>query len=236
MTITGNAILPAERGGGGGSTPTTAAAPSTTASTATPGSRNHIGSNTTTLVAGGLMQTPSFTMLEPASYMTALQLTTDTCQGDGRTPLLHASVTSTCSLAALPPSAILPPASKHQIVMLCGSVAAAGSATSARSKATAATLARTQCACTAQLRVCGTCQELHHMHAARAGTPEFRPPEVLLKHTGQRSAISLCAVGVMLLSILSRSYLFFCAGRPDSVGRVDCVVRKPCPEGVGQAL
>ncbi len=53
------------------------------------------------------------------------------------------------------------------------------------------------------------------MHAARAGTPGFRPPEVLLKHAGQTMAVDLWAVGVMLLCILSRSYPFFRA--PDDM-------------------
>lgn len=53
------------------------------------------------------------------------------------------------------------------------------------------------------------------MHAPRAGTPGFRPPEVLLKHANQTTAIDLWAVGVILLSVLSRSYPFFRA--PDDM-------------------
>jgi cell division control protein 7 len=158
-------------------------------------------------------------MLEPASYAAASQLsalTTDTCQGGGRTPLLRASVTSTCSSAALPavtPAAaaaaaattVLPPSSKHQL----SRGGSASNVTSSRATAT------TPCGCVGRPRVCGACLELQHMHAARAGTPGFRPPEVLLKHAGQTTAIDLWAVGVMLLCILSRSYPFFRA--PDDL-------------------
>jgi hypothetical protein len=205
LMITGNAILPADgsttpnlpsAGGGGGT------APSSNNSTPT-----------------GLIRTPSFTMLEPASYAAASQLsalTTDTCQGGGRTPLLRASVTSTCSSAALPavtPAAaaaaaaasVLPPSSSKQQLSRGGS----------SSNVTSSSRAHTPCGCAGRPRVCGACLELQHMHAARAGTPGFRPPEVLLKHAGQTTAIDLWAVGVILLCILSRSYPFFRA--PDDL-------------------
>ena len=45
--------------------------------------------------------------------------------------------------------------------------------------------------------------------AARAGTPGFRPPEVLLKFEHQTTAVDLWAAGVILLCILSRTYPFF---------------------------
>lgn len=53
------------------------------------------------------------------------------------------------------------------------------------------------------------------MQAPRAGTPGFRPPEVLLKHPNQTTAIDIWAVGVIMMSILSRSYPFFRA--PDDM-------------------
>ena len=45
--------------------------------------------------------------------------------------------------------------------------------------------------------------------AARAGTPGFRPPEVLLKFEHQTTSVDLWAAGVILLCILSRTYPFF---------------------------
>ena len=59
------------------------------------------------------------------------------------------------------------------------------------------------------MTVCGSCESLPHLHAARAGTPGFRPPEVLLKSQNQSVAVDIWAVGVILLSLLSRSYPFF---------------------------
>ena len=63
--------------------------------------------------------------------------------------------------------------------------------------------------------VCNTCLSLPHMHAPRAGTPGFRPPEVLLKHPNQTISVDMWAVGVILISLLSRSYPFFRA--PDDM-------------------
>ena len=65
------------------------------------------------------------------------------------------------------------------------------------------------CSCLGQMTVCGSCESLPHLHAARAGTPGFRPPEVLLKSQNQSVAVDIWAVGVILLSLLSRSYPFF---------------------------
>ena len=65
------------------------------------------------------------------------------------------------------------------------------------------------CSCPGQMTVCGSCESLPHLHAARAGTPGFRPPEVLLKSQNQSVAVDIWAVGVILLSLLSRSYPFF---------------------------
>lgn len=57
--------------------------------------------------------------------------------------------------------------------------------------------------------MCPTCLTWPHLHAARAGTPGFRPPEVLLKSRTQTVAVDMWAVGVILLSLFSRSYPFF---------------------------
>jgi cell division control protein 7 len=123
----------------------------------------------------------------------------------GRTPLLRASVTSTCSSAALP-AAVPPTTASKQQQLVRGSSAGHNLSRGA---------AHISCACAGRPRVCGACLDLPHMHAARAGTPGFRPPEVLLKHAGQTMAVDLWAVGVMLLCILSRSYPFFRA--PDDM-------------------
>lgn len=133
--------------------------------------------------SASLPRTPSFTMLEPASY-TASQPSQTTDTVPGRTPLLRASITSACSSVPAPPQP-------------------------------ARTPAQAQCACNAKPRVCSACLALPHMHAPRAGTPGFRPPEVLLKHPNQTTAIDLWAVGVIMISILSRSYPFFRA--PDDM-------------------
>lgn len=65
------------------------------------------------------------------------------------------------------------------------------------------------------MSICPACLSLPHLHAARAGTPGFRPPEVLLKCQTQTVAVDMWAVGVILLSILARSYPFFRA--PDDM-------------------
>jgi len=99
----------------------------------------------------------------------------------GRTPMLRASMTSHCS-------SVLP---RHEVSISPASPVGVA------------------CTCPGQLFVCRTCLSLPHLHAARAGTPGFRPPEVLLKCKSQTVAVDMWAAGVILLSILSRSYPFF---------------------------
>ncbi len=96
----------------------------------------------------------------------------------GRTPLLRASVTSHCSsvLPRQPEVSVTPTLSPGHV----------------------------SCTCPGSLSVCHTCNALPHLHAARAGTPGFRPPEVLLKCKSQTVAVDMWAAGVILLSILSR--------------------------------
>jgi len=65
------------------------------------------------------------------------------------------------------------------------------------------------CTCPGALTVCDTCLALPQLVVHRGGTPGFRPPEVLLKVKTQTGAVDIWAAGVMLLSILSRSYPFF---------------------------
>ena len=103
----------------------------------------------------------------------------------GRTPLLRASVTSNCSSTLPRPDLGTPrPVSTSRP-------------------------APPACSCRGLLQVCDACQALSHLHAARAGTPGFRPPEVLLKCHTQTVAVDMWAVGVVLLSLLARAYPFF---------------------------
>jgi len=133
-----------------------------------------------------LQRVPSFTMLEPSGLSQATDFT-------GRTPFLRASMTSHCSSTIPRPDLPTPrpPGSSGQ------------------------TTPSLSCTCPGQLSVCPSCLALPHLHAARAGTPGFRPPEVLLKCQTQTVAVDMWAVGVILLSILSRSYPFFRA--PDDM-------------------
>ncbi|XP_017012194.2 cell division cycle 7-related protein kinase [Drosophila takahashii] len=47
------------------------------------------------------------------------------------------------------------------------------------------------------------------MHASRAGTPGYRPPEVLLRYPQQSTAVDIWAAGVIMLSLLSALHPFF---------------------------
>jgi len=134
-----------------------------------------------------LQRVPSFTMLEPSG----LSQPTDF---PGRTPLLRASMTSHCSSTIPRPDLVTPRPPGPSSVNISPSLS---------------------CTCPGQLAVCPSCLALPHLHAARAGTPGFRPPEVLLKCQTQTVAVDMWAVGVILLSILSRSYPFFRA--PDDM-------------------
>lgn len=65
------------------------------------------------------------------------------------------------------------------------------------------------CECFGKSQVCNICLVKKEMQASRAGTPGYRPPEVLLKYPDQTCVVDIWAAGVMLLSILSRCYPFF---------------------------
>jgi serine/threonine protein kinase len=108
-----------------------------------------------------------------------------TTDTQGRTPLLRASITSAYGSSV--PAPPKPEQSRLQV----------------------------PCSCVGKPKVCSGCLSLPQMHAPRAGTPGFRPPEVLLKHPNQTTAIDIWAVGVIMVSILSRSYPFFRA--PDDM-------------------
>lgn len=65
------------------------------------------------------------------------------------------------------------------------------------------------CECYGKSQVCNVCLVRNEIQACRAGTPGYRPPEVLLKYTDQTTAVDIWAVGVIFMSILSRCYPFF---------------------------
>lgn len=65
------------------------------------------------------------------------------------------------------------------------------------------------CECFGKSQVCNICLVKKEIQACRAGTPGYRPPEVLLKYTDQTTVVDIWAAGVMFLSILSRCYPFF---------------------------
>lgn len=67
----------------------------------------------------------------------------------------------------------------------------------------------TSCECPGRPQVCTRCLVKREMHAPRAGTPGYRPPEVLLKHQDQTTAVDIWAAGVIFISLLSKCYPFF---------------------------
>ena len=170
-------------------------------------------------VSGDSLATPSPTLQRTPSYTALLEPNSQATDNFGRTPLLRASLTSHHS-STLP---------------------SRGSCSSLPAKT-----APPSCNCPGHLKVClysfyqrwkiffiqvcAACNALPHLHAARAGTPGFRPPEVfsmvdeyllavhndhslliqvLMKSLTQTVAVDMWAVGVTFLSLLSRSYPFF---------------------------
>ncbi|XP_066992732.1 cell division cycle 7-related protein kinase [Anabrus simplex] len=71
------------------------------------------------------------------------------------------------------------------------------------------------CTCIGKPQVCTVCMTRKPHVAPRAGTPGFRPPEVLLKYPHQTTAVDIWATGVIMLCILSGCYPFFRS--PDDV-------------------
>ena len=124
---------------------------------------------------------PTFTR-SPSFTMLDVSCQSQLTEISGVTGRFRASVTSRCS-SALPGRTEPPATSKVGL--------------------------KVSCSCPGQMTVCASCLSLPHLHAARAGTPGFRPPEVLLKSPNQSVAVDIWAVGVILLSLLSRSYPFF---------------------------
>jgi serine/threonine protein kinase len=67
-----------------------------------------------------------------------------------------------------------------------------------------------KCLCFGKSTYCTRCNHIRpHQKVARAGTPGFRPPEVLLKSEHQSTAVDIWAAGVIFLCMLSRTYPFF---------------------------
>ncbi|EDV47390.1 cell division cycle 7-related protein kinase [Drosophila erecta] len=66
-----------------------------------------------------------------------------------------------------------------------------------------------KCFCFANPSVCLNCLMKKEVHASRAGTPGYRPPEVLMKYPDQTTAVDVWAAGVIFLSIMSSVYPFF---------------------------
>ncbi|CAB4056493.1 CDC7 [Lepeophtheirus salmonis] len=56
-----------------------------------------------------------------------------------------------------------------------------------------------KCKCYGKPKVCSICLSYKPMKAPRAGTPGFRPPEVLLKYEHQTTAVDVWAVGIIML-------------------------------------
>ena len=140
--------------------------------------------STATTPSPSFSRSQSFTLLEPSQASQHSSLATDAATA-GRTPMLRASVTSHCS-SVLPRPLDTP--------------AAPATPTPGQHAGTG----HVSCTCPGQLTVCSACLALPHLHAARAGTPGFRPPEVLLKCRTQTVAVDIWAAGVILLSIMSR--------------------------------
>ncbi|CAH8559547.1 unnamed protein product [Heterobilharzia americana] len=65
------------------------------------------------------------------------------------------------------------------------------------------------CVCGLRLTVCRGCRHLPRSPAVRrGGTLGFRPPEVMMRHVEQTTAVDIWAVGVIFLSFLSGRYPF----------------------------
>lgn len=70
-------------------------------------------------------------------------------------------------------------------------------------------MAPSSCSCYLRNMICNLCVIKKEMIASRAGTPGYRPPEVLLKSNDQDTGVDIWAAGVIFMSILSKCYPFF---------------------------
>ncbi|XP_053671355.1 probable serine/threonine-protein kinase cdc7 [Anopheles nili] len=66
-----------------------------------------------------------------------------------------------------------------------------------------------QCVCYGHAKVCTQCLVKREIIAPRAGTPGYRPPEVLLKYPDQTTAVDIWAVGIIFCSMLAKLYPVF---------------------------
>ncbi|XP_034935324.1 cell division cycle 7-related protein kinase [Chelonus insularis] len=66
-----------------------------------------------------------------------------------------------------------------------------------------------KCSCFGKPKICSVCVVKPSQVASRAGTPGYRPPEVLLKYQYQTPAIDVWASGIIMLCILSATQPFF---------------------------
>lgn len=78
------------------------------------------------------------------------------------------------------------------------------------------------CYCYGKPTICNLCIIKKEVHASRAGTPGYRPPEVLLKSPEQTTAVDMWAIGVIMISILSACYPFF-KGNDDFIALAEMV-------------
>lgn len=67
----------------------------------------------------------------------------------------------------------------------------------------------TMCCCYGKPTVCNICIVKKEVYATRAGTPGYRPPEVLLKYPNQTTSVDMWAIGVIMITIMSNCYPFF---------------------------
>ncbi|KAH8289241.1 hypothetical protein KR054_002069, partial [Drosophila jambulina] len=89
------------------------------------------------------------------------------------------------------------------------STPASGSKYNTNRSASGVSANSSKCFCFANPSVCLNCLMKKEVHASRAGTPGYRPPEVLLKYPDQTTAVDVWAAGVIFLSIMSSVYPFF---------------------------
>ena len=123
-------------------------------------------------VSGDSLATPSPTLQRTPSYTALLEPNSQATDNFGRTPLLRASLTShhsstlpsRGSCSALPSKTAPPSCNCPGHLKVC--------------------LYFPLMVDTMVVQVCSSCNALPHLHAARAGTPGFRPPEVTVTSNG----------------------------------------------------
>ena len=117
-------------------------------------------------MSGDSLATPSPTLQRTPSYTALLEPNSQATDNFGRTPLLRASLTSHHS-STLP--------SRGSCSSLPAKTAPPSCNCPGHLKVYLYFLSKVK---TCFMQVCAACNALPHLHAARAGTPGFRPPEV----------------------------------------------------------